>query len=163
MILVLAVPALAFSLFVYLFHRPTATVAPLLCMHLLGPERFLAIRHAVRGVVSLDSFSTYSLPEGLWILCLTLASVGMTLSVKRCSVPLALAPPLYAVGLEFAQLGGLVRGRFDPVDLAVSLSFWASGILFQAPLGSVRPLRADRRSLVLAGCWSIVYLAHVCA
>lgn len=160
---IIAIPALAFSLFVYLFYRSSATVAPLVCAHALGQERFFAMRKAVRAVVSLDEFAVYSLPEGLWILCLTLASTGLSFSVRKRRIPMALLPPIYAVGLEFAQRWGLIRGRFDLVDIAVSLSFWTAGVLFHPPVASHHSLKPDRRALVLVVCWSIVYLAHVCS
>lgn len=160
---IIAIPALAFSLFVYLFYRSSATVAPLVCAHLLGHERFAAMRKAVRAAVALDDFAVYSLPEGLWILCLTLASTGLSFSVKKRRIPLALLPPVYAVGLEFAQRWGLIRGRFDPVDIAVSLSFWIAGVLFHPRVATQDSLKPDRRGLVLVVCWSIVYFAHVCS
>ncbi|MBK8801800.1 MAG: hypothetical protein IPN71_07035 [Fibrobacteres bacterium] len=153
--------ALAFSLFVYLFYRSSATVAPLLLAQIMGQESFLAVRAAVRAHVWLDEFAVYSLPEGLWVLCLTLASRGLTISVGKCLVPLDLLPPAYAVGLELAQGLGLVRGRFDPVDIAVSLWLWTAGVLLHPSLSRNLALKPDRRLLALAGCWSIVYLAHV--
>lgn len=160
---IVVVPALVASLFVYLFYRTHATVVALMGSFVLGDQQFHAVRSAIRAEVSLDGFAVYSLPEGLWVLCLTFASVGLSLRVGRSHFPMALLPPVYAVGLEFAQRAGLVRGRFDPADILVSICFWAAGILLTRSHGAVRIVKRDRPSMVLALCWAIVYLAHVCS
>jgi hypothetical protein len=160
---IVVVPALVASLFVYLFYRTHSTVVALMGSFVLGDHRFQTLRSAIRAEVPLDGFAVYSLPEGLWVLCLTFASVGLSLRVGRGHLPLAFLPPVYAVGLEFAQRAGMIRGRFDPADLLVSICFWAAGILLTRSDSAVRIVKRDRPSMILAFCWSIVYLAHVCS
>ncbi len=66
--------ALSFCLFVYLFYRTERTVVTEMFISLISFDRFIGLRKNITNALPLNKHIVYSLPEGLWVFCITLTS-----------------------------------------------------------------------------------------
>lgn len=156
------IPALLISLFIYLFYRTQHTVVNELAIRLLSSETYLTLRNTIVQHLPLSDIIVYSLPEGLWIFCITLTSMPYYLQMGSLYVDCKYMPLIYCVGLELLQLTHITNGRFDFIDIAFSAAFW---------LLAMYAFRQRRRQNILSsidvstmGCltsYGIVYLSHV--
>ncbi|RZK57234.1 MAG: hypothetical protein EOO91_10520 [Pedobacter sp.] len=159
----LIILSLLFSLFIYLFYRTEKTVVTKLFISIISQHQFFALKKSITHGLPLHQFIIFSLPEGLWVFSITLASKFKFVSIGKRTINLIFAPLLFSIGLEIFQLFHLTNGRFDFADIGVSVLFWAVANY----LISSKNLRQNLfktfnfDSLVCLFCYLIVYLAHV--
>jgi hypothetical protein len=159
----LLVLSLLFCLFIYLFYRTEKTVITQFFISLVTFDEFIETRRSVTTTIPLNEFIIYSLPEGLWVFCITLTSQSLFIKIREREISLLFAPLLASIGLELFQLLQLTQGRFDVLDIVVSLFFWAIAAYLIKP----KPVRQNilqpftKRSFICLISYSIVYLAHV--
>lgn len=155
--------SLLFSLFVYLFYRTEKTVVNEILISLISLESFIELRNNIRSGLALNQTLIYSLPEGLWVFCITLTSKFLFLRVGKREMNLIYLPLVFSIGLEFFQLLQITKGRFDFWDVGFSILFWSIAFFWNAAIGPrqdiFRPL--NLRSIICVFSYLIVYLAHV--
>jgi hypothetical protein len=155
--------SLLLSLYIYVIYRTDKTLVNQLIIALISWEKYSAMKSELQTVLPLAEWIVYSLPEGLWIFCITISSTYFFLEVKGQQFNLTAAPILIAAVMEIFQLLQLSNGRFDWMDLILSFLFWLIAILLT---------RMDTKKEALFRTWnqanfgcafsySIVYLAHV--
>jgi hypothetical protein len=159
----LTIIPLCVSLFIYLFYRTENTVVNYIAVNLISVNSYLTLRDSVNRLLPLSRFVIYSLPEGLWVFCITLTSKSFYFDFYARRISCTLAPLLFSVGLEFCQLFGITNGRFDPVDIGASVLFWTTANYFivnsREPENILKPMNV--RSLICLVSYGIVYLSHV--
>jgi hypothetical protein len=154
--------ALLVSLFIYVFYRTEKTVINQLLISIFSQEKYDWARNGIRANIVLDKFIIYSLPEGLWVFCITLTSRYYYMQVGRLMLNGAYIPISFAVGLELCQFFGVTPGRFDLWDIGLSLVFWWLGLnLDRKELRLNFLSEVNRKSLCCLSSYGIVYLAHV--
>ena len=156
-------PALIVSLFIYLFYRTDKTLINQIFIQLISLNSYENLKQVITTSLPLNKYIIYSLPEGLWVFCITLTSKGFYIKLFKKQIDCVLIPLIFAIGLELFQLLHFTNGRFDFLDIAVSLLFWfiAAKIIdtktqFQNIFNS---LNFNNAVCILSYC--IVYLAHV--
>lgn len=155
--------ALALSLFIYVFYRTEKTVVNEILLTLITRESFLDLRTHITVLLPLNERVIYSLPEGLWVFCITVTSKGLYVTINGRQFNLIFVPLLFSIGLELFQLLQFTNGRFDFWDIGASVVFWATG---RYSLLDVREKQnlvdpVNSRSLLCIVTYLIVYLAHV--
>lgn len=157
--------ALLAGLFIYLFYRTKATLVIKLLVFFIGSEAYLESREVVQARIELPELVVFSLPEALWIFCITLSSRFFYIKVGALKVAGILVPLLFCLGFELLQLGQITNGRFDLMDIALSLLFWSIAVLgFRTNVENSNFFRTlDRKSILCVLTYSIVYLSHVSA
>lgn len=157
------IPCLLFSLFIYLFYRTEKTVVNEIFIWVFSANRYFQWRTFVTHAISLPEHVVYSLPEALWVFCITLTSKQLYVKAGSSQIQLIVAPLLFAVGLELFQLFHFTNGRFDFWDIGLSVLFWAIALYGIRDKGDKQNILApfNSRSLVCALSYLIVYLAHV--
>lgn len=155
--------SLLVSLFVYLFYRSEQTVVNELFSFLVSSEFYTELKTVVSSTLQLPAFVVFSLPEGLWVLAVTLASKNLFVSVQRTTVQLSYLPIVFAVGLEFFQLIGFTNGTFDWLDLVSAFCFWCIGYFLNFSTSEKQKLfqTLDSSSILCLSTYLIVFLAHV--
>lgn len=130
---------------------------------LFSQESYDILKTSIRQRLSLSGPVIYSLPEGLWVFCISLTSRFFYISFGRIKINLALIPPIVAIGLEICQLLHVTNGRFDFVDIGFSFLFWLVAYLFTDTENEEENIREKITfsGISCAFCYSIVYLAHV--
>jgi len=151
------------SLFIYLFYRTEKTVVTSMLIHMISLENYAALKANILSALPLNDIIIYSLPEGLWILCITLTSKSYYIRFKNLRIDCVYIPLIFCVGLEFLQLFHITNGRFDLIDIAFCIVFWTLGIfLFNGQTEKHNIfLRPNAQAIVCLGSYCIVYLAHV--
>jgi hypothetical protein len=151
------------SLFTYLFYRTEKTVVNEIAILLFSFHRYAAFRDAVVSFLPLDGLIVYSLPEGLWVFCITLTSKPYYIQLHKGRIDCVIIPLIYCVGLEVFQLLHLTKGRFDFTDIWISVLFWLlANYLFNyndEKQNLLEPLNLKR--MACFGSYGIVYLSHV--
>lgn len=151
------------SLFIYLFYRTQKTVVNEIFISLLSADKYHALREKISGNIPLNEYIIYSLPEGLWVFCITLTSKFLFIRFGKREVDLVFMPLIFSVGLELMQLLHFTNGRFDFWDIGVSCMFWAIAKYWVKGTHSrqniLQPYTA--RSFICICSYGIVYLAHV--
>lgn len=154
---------LLFSLFIYVFYRTEKTVVNELLIAVISYPHYAALRTAVADVLPLSKPVIYSLPEGLWIFCITLTSSAFYIQAGRKKIACVFMPLLFCIGLELLQLLGITNGRFDFLDIWTSISFWLMAYFFfshqRGKQNIVSPV--NFKTVVCFVSYGIVYLAHV--
>ena len=155
--------SLLFSLFIYLFYRTERTVVTEIFISIISLDKYTALKKSITSGLNLYEFIIFSLPEGLWVFCITLASKFKFINIGKREINLVLAPLLFSIGLEIFQLFHLTNGRFDFLDIGVSILFWAIANYLIPSENSKQNLfkPINFESLVCLICYLIVYLAHV--
>lgn len=155
--------SLLLCLFIYVFYRTEKTVINQLVIMLVSKENYHDWKTVINDALPLKSMIVYSLPEGLWVFCITLTSRFFRLSFLWYRIDVAALPLLLAVGMEICQLFHISKGRFDPADLLLALVFWWTAYVFTDTGEEQKSLRltADFNSLSCMFSYSIVYFAHV--
>jgi hypothetical protein len=155
--------SLLISLFIYLFFRTERTVVNELFRHVTTPVQYAELKNWITTNLPLNNHIIYSLPEGLWVFCITLTSKHLFIKAGRYQLDCIFIPLIFSIGLEFFQLFHFVKGRFDIWDIAVSVLCW----MVANYLVKYRPVKQDVfefvtvRSVLCVWSYSIVYLAHV--
>lgn len=154
---------LLICLFIYLFYRTENTVVTDIFISIISYDNFDVLRNRVTTTLPLNTHIINSLPEGLWVFCITLTSKNLYLKIGNNEINLLFMPLVFSIGLEFFQLLNITNGRFDFWDIGISIIFWAvanyvmkSEYLKQNILNPI-----TSRSLICIVSYLIVYLAHV--
>lgn len=154
---------LLICLLIYLFYRTDKTVVNEVVIRAISWDTYLSLRDSVKRILPLNEFIIYSLPEGLWAFCITLTSLPYYLQVNKSRIDCKYIPLVWCVGLEIAQLFHVTNGRFDPMDISVTVIFWMIALLgFDGDLEKqhlMTPINGRRMLCFLT--YGIIYLAHV--
>lgn len=155
--------ALLLSLFIYVFYRTEKTIINQLFISLFHKETYIFLKSQVTFYLPLPDFVIYSLPEGLWVFCITLTSNSFYLEVRKRKWDLIFVPILLALFMEIFQLLHFTNGRFDWMDIVVSTGFWLLGLLCTRTNMVKEPLfrSVNIATICCIVSYSIVYLAHV--
>jgi hypothetical protein len=130
---------------------------------LLHQETYAFIKARITFYLQLPDFVIYSLPEGLWVFCITLTSNPFYLEVRKRKWDLIFVPILLALLMELCQLLHIAHGRFDWMDIIFSTGFWLLALLcIRTNIGKEPLFRsANSPTIYCIMSYSIVYLAHV--
>ncbi|MCI3936413.1 hypothetical protein MQX03_04330 [Chryseobacterium aahli] len=134
-----------------------------LFISLISLDRYVGLKEIIVNNLSLNEHIINSLPEGLWVFCITLTSKNLFLKIGNREINLLFLPLIFSIGLEFFQLFNFTNGRFDFWDIGFSTAFWAIAnylIKYENSRQNIfRPLNTN--SLICILSYLIVYLAHV--
>lgn len=160
---IIIIGSLLISLFIYLFYRTEKTVVIKMLLYTVSPQNYLYVREAVNYYLPLHSTIIYSLPEGLWVLCITLTSQYFYLPIWDRRISGVYIPLIFCIGLEIFQLLHLTNGRFDFLDIGVSLFFWSIAYFFFRNRSEKENILKgiNAKSVFCFFSYGIVYLAHV--
>jgi hypothetical protein len=155
--------SLLFSLFIYLFYRSEQTVVNEIFQFLFTGELYFHLKHIISTTLLLPNFLVFSLPEGLWVLAVTIASKNFFLKINGRSFQLAITPIIIAISLELFQLGGITNGTFDWWDLMSAISFWSAGYFLLPNASNKQELfkRFNSNSFICLASYLALYLSHV--
>lgn len=155
--------SLLISLFIYLFYRTERTVINEMLIRVISAGTYAGLRGAVAHNLPLNDIVIYSLPEGLWIFCITLTSQPYFVRVNGRRVDCVYFPLIFCISLELLQLVHVTNGRFDWMDILVSVLFWLAGRYLLKNTGEKKHILTDVniRTLICLLSYGIVYLAHV--
>lgn len=151
------------SLFIYLFYRTEKTLVTSLFIRIISPETYAVLKTNVLAALPLNDVLIYSLPEGLWVFCITLTSKPYYIRVYKLHFQCLYVPLIFCFTLEILQLFSITNGRFDFMDLLFCVVFWLLGrFTFKDKAGQYNLFsKRDVQSAVCLVSYSIVYLAHV--
>jgi uncharacterized membrane protein len=155
--------ALFSSLFIYLFYRTEHTVVNSLFNIIFGHRNYHALKASIHTYLPLNEFIVFSLPEGLWVFCITLTSKDFYLKIGRATIHLAILPLIFVIGLEILQLFHITNGTFDFLDILTALLSWMVGFfLVEEGNPKQHPFKPiNKKTIALLASYAIVYLAHV--
>ena len=155
--------SLLLSLFIYLVYRTENTVINEICISIISFEKFIGLRSIISETMPLNEHIIYSLPEGLWVFCITLTSKFFFVRIGSRELKLIFVPLIFSIGLELFQLIHFTNGRFDLWDMAAAVMFWAIAN-YLIPFKQTRKNilgPVTTRSAICLFSYLIVYLAHV--
>lgn len=154
---------LLISLFIYSFYRTEKTVINQLIIRLFTREGYLLAKAKVATFLPLNNYFIYSLPEGLWIYCITITSSFFYLDIGGRKWRLVIAPILVAVSMEICQWLHLANGRFDIMDILSATFFWLLALLDTNKGPAPEPLfkSVNMKTFYCIVSYGIVFLAHV--
>ncbi|MDT3402361.1 hypothetical protein [Mucilaginibacter terrae] len=155
--------ALLISLFIYLFYRTEKTLVNQLLVWLISVEAYTHIKAVVVNTLPLNNVVVYSLPEGLWIFCITLTSKTYHFIIFGRRFNCLYMPLLFCLSLEILQMTHVTNGRFDWMDIGMSILFWLPGCYGFNPKEEKQHIftSLNSKTLVCFISYGIVYLAHV--
>lgn len=156
-------PALIISLFIYLFYRTEKTLVNQIFIQLSCLKTYESLKYSITSSFPLNKYIIYSLPEGLWVFCITLTSKGFYFKLFNKQIDCIFIPLVFAVGLELLQFFHLTNGRFDLLDIGMSVLFWLIALkISHKKAGLENVFNAfNFNSAVCLLSYCIVYLAHV--
>ncbi len=161
------IPLIAVSLlvclFIYVFYRTEKTLVNQFVIALFSEESYADLKDSIRSQLPLQDYIIYSLPEGLWVFCITLTSSFFYLQVQNHRWSLVFLPIVVALIMELFQLFHFTNGRFDLMDIAFATFFWLLALWARRANPGKEPLfqSLNTRTLWCMTSYSIVYLAHV--
>ena len=149
--------------FVYVFYRPESTLINILLGYVMHEPGWLSFKAFIRDVLPLPKWIIFSLPGGLWVFAATMLSKKLKLRLWRVTFSAMWLPMLFALWLEFWQLMGVVKGRFDWMDVLLVILFGLSAILFPEykMLKSKRNIFFERQRLAFGFVFFSVFMGHV--
>lgn len=151
------------SLFIYVFYRTDKTLVNQIIIQLISFKTYQSLKQTITANLPLNEYLIYSLPEGLWVFCITLTSKEFYFDLFKKHINCVFIPLLFVVSLELFQLFHITNGRFDFFDIGISLFFWfiaAKIIDTQQRLENLfHSLNYNSVFCLLSYC--IIYLAHV--
>lgn len=155
--------ALLISLFIYLFYRTEKTLVNQLLSRLISAGSYSSLRASIAHALPLHDIVVYSLPEGLWIFCVTLTSKPYYIRLNGWHLDCVYIPLIFCFSLELMQLVHVTNGRFDLMDIAVFVLFWLIGRYGLQYRDKKRHIltSVNLKTLVCLLSYGIVYLAHV--
>ncbi len=114
-------------------------------------------------MIPLKDYIVYSLPEGLWVFCITLTTSFFYLEVNNRKWNLFYLPLMLAVIIELFQLFHLTNGRFDLMDITFACGFWLLARFCTRSFSEKEPLfqSFNIKTFTCMFSYSIVYLSHV--
>lgn len=151
------------ALGIYLFYRTEKTVINDLCIAIFSYRRFNELRTGITTALPLNEHIIYSLPEGLWVFCITLTSKFLFLRTGRYRLNLLYMPLAFSIGLECLQWLHITNGRFDCWDIGASLLFWFIAACLVPFANTKQDILSpfNQRSALCIASYLVVYLAHV--
>ena len=153
---------LSACLFIYVFYRTEKTVVNYIATALLSKAGYTGVKEIITSVLPLSDLIIYSLPEGLWVFCITITSSFFYIEVRDRKLSLTLVPMLLAILMEVSQLSGITNGRFDVIDILFSAVFWMLGLFITKNIPDKEPVfQFNARAVFCASNYAIVYMAHV--
>lgn len=161
------IPSLAvslfFCLFIYVFYRTEKTLVNRVVITLFSQESYSGLKTSVTSILPLKDYLIYSLPEGLWVFCITLTSSFFYLEVQKRKWSLVFVPLLVALIIEVFQLLHFTNGRFDLMDITFAAGFWLLALFWTRTNSGKEPLfqSFNTKTICCMISYSIVYLAHV--
>jgi hypothetical protein len=158
----LIVLCLLISLFIYLFYRTEKTVINEIFTWLIPYDNLSALRHSVTAALPLNEHVVFSLPEGLWVFCITLTSKPFFMQIAKYEFDLIYLPLVFSIGLELLQLFHFTNGRFDFWDIGLSIFFWMLANYLIKNINTRQNIFQPFtiHSLICVLSFLIVYLAH---
>lgn len=155
--------SLLVSLFIYLFYRTERTVITEIFISIISHETYVALKLPIKNSLPLDPHIIYSLPEGLWVFCITLTSKYLFFKIGKIEINCVFIPLAFSIGLELFQMFHYTNGRFDYWDIGFSVFFWAiANFLIKYKSGKQNILSPiTTKSILCVISYAIVYLAHV--
>ena len=155
--------SLLMCLFIYMFYRTERTVVNELCIRLISLEDYTNLKSLIVGGLPLHPIFIYSLPEGLWIFCITLTSKPYYIAWKKWRLDCVYIPLMFCFSLEILQLVHLTNGRFDLMDICLFMLFWLLGrhVLNQPDEKRNLINELNTKMMICVASYGIVYLAHV--
>lgn len=155
--------ALMISLFIYVFYRTDKTLVNQMIIRLISFKTYQSLKQTITASLPLNGHLIYSLPEGLWVFCITLTSKEFYFDFFKKRINCVFIPLLFVIVLELFQLFHITNGHFDFLDIGISLFFWfiaAKIIDTQQRLENLfHSLNYNSAFCLLSYC--IIYLAHV--
>ncbi|PZR09278.1 MAG: hypothetical protein DI539_22105 [Flavobacterium psychrophilum] len=160
------IPSIAISLFIslyiYVFYRTSKTLINKLIVQLFSYEDYIALKEQINSALPLNDYIVFSLPEGLWIYCITILSGPFCFMIGKRRYNLVFVPLVTAVVMELFQLLHITNGRFDWMDILFSFCFWLLAYLQTKRITKEIIFKSfNARTVWCVSCYSIVYLAHV--
>lgn len=154
---------LSACLFIYVFYRTEKTLVNYIATALLSKAGYEGIKEIIISILPLRDVIIYSLPEGLWVFCITITSSFFYIKVRNKKLKLTIVPVLLSILMEVSQLIGFTNGRFDLMDILFSAGFWLLALYYTKSVSAREPVfrSFDARTIFCVGSYSIVYLAHV--
>jgi hypothetical protein len=155
--------SLFISLFIYLFYRTDRTVVNEIAIRFFSLETYIRLKASIIRLLPLNEIIIYSLPEGLWILCATIMSKPYYIRLGCWQINFVAIPLIYSICLEFLQLYHVTNGRFDFMDIWISVIFWLAGnYAFKEEADQQNILMTlNFKSVACLATYSVVYLSHV--
>jgi hypothetical protein len=150
-------------LFIYSFYRTEKTLINQLFILLFSWEGYLLAKTIVVSILPLNDYIIFSLPEGLWVFCITITSSFFYLNIWGRKWSLVVVPMLLAVTMEIFQLLHLAHGRFDIMDILFSFIFWLLALLYTRRDACPELLfkSINMKTVYCMTSYLIVFLAHV--
>jgi hypothetical protein len=154
---------LTISSFIYLFYRTEKTIISQLFISAVSYHHYAWIKNYISSHVLLNDLIVYSVPEGFWVLCITLTSKNLLIRIGDRQLNCLFVPLILAIGLEGLQWANFTNGQFDYWDLGAALFFWVLGVYAIRYQPSDQPIFKpfNFRSMACLTSYAIVYLAHV--
>ena len=151
------------ALFIYLFYRTGRTLVNEMLVHVISLDTYVRLKANIVSALPLSDTIIYSLPEALWIFCITLTSKPYYIKLNKRRFDCKFIPLIFCVGLEMLQLFHITRGRFDFMDIGLSVIFWILGGFVLKDKAEKRNIftRPDANMVICLASYTIVYLAHV--
>jgi hypothetical protein len=155
--------SLFLCLFIYVFYRTEKTLVNQIFIALFSQETYTFIKTSVTSLLHLQDCLIYSLPEGLWVFCITVTSSFFYLEVQKRKWSLVYVPILVVVIMEICQLLHFVNGRFDLMDIVFSTGFWLLALFCTRTDTRKEPLfqSVNTNTICCMVSYTIVFLAHV--
>lgn len=155
--------SLLISLFIYLFYRTERTLVNEMLIRIISFEKYTALRAYIVNALPLNSIVVFSLPEGLWMFCITITSKPYYIVLRNRRIDCAYIPLVFCFTLEILQLLHITNGRFDFVDIGVFIVFWVLAnyvFTLKTPKHNLIS-RPNFKTVICVASYGIVYLAHV--
>jgi len=151
------------SLFIYLFYRTNRTVVNEILIRMISFETYTTLKAHIVRVLPLNNMVIYSLPEGLWVFCITLTSKPYYIKLNKWRIDCIFIPLILCLTLEIFQLFHITNGRFDFMDIGISAIFWMLGSYVLDDKSEKQNIftRPNSKLVICLANYSVVYLAHV--
>jgi hypothetical protein len=155
--------SLLVSLFIYLFYRTEKTVVNEIAISIISFKTYALLKASVVSFLPINEIVVYSLPEGLWVFCITLTSKPYYLKLNNWRINCVFIPLIFCFSLETLQLLHLTNGRFDFMDIGVSAMFWLIGNYGFSDKSDKQNILTslNSKTMVCLTTYCIVYLSHV--
>ena len=155
--------SLFLCLFIYIFYRTEKTLVTRLFIALFSREEYSFLKTRIKFFLPLQDCLIYSLPEGLWVFCITVTSSFFYLEMGKRKWELVYIPIGVVLLMEIFQLLHFANGRFDLMDITVSTGFWLLALFCTRTNAEKEPLfqTVNTKTICCMLSYSIVFLAHV--
>ena len=132
-------------------------------IRMISLATYTSLKAHIVKALPLNNIVIYSLPEGLWVFCITLTSKPYYIKLNKWRIDCIFIPLIFCIALEIFQLFHITNGRFDFMDIAVSVIFWILGSYVLSDKSEKQDILTwpDSKTIVCLASYCIVYLAHV--